>query len=60
MGDVGGDSAQAEIEEVRVSVISAPIELKHHFNILFFVISSCYSRKLNVRDRRALGVWRLE
>ncbi len=50
MGDVGGNSAQAEIEEVRVSVISAPIELnrKIHFNILFFVISLCYSRKLNV------------
>jgi len=50
MGDVGGNSAQAKIEEVRVSVISAPIELNHtiHFNILFFVISLCYSRKLNV------------
>ncbi len=62
MGDVGGNSAQAEIEEVRGSVISAPIELNRtiHFNILFFVISLCYSRKLNVWDRRALGVWRLE
>ena len=50
MGDAGGNSAQAEIEEVRVSVISAPIKLNHtiHFNILFFVISLCYSRKLNV------------
>ncbi len=62
MGDVGGNSAQAKVEEVRVSVISAPIELNHtiHFKILFFVISSCYSRKLNIQDRCALGVWRLE
>ncbi len=50
MGGVGGNSAQAKIEEVRVSVISAPIELNRmiHFNIIFFVISLCYSRKLNV------------
>jgi hypothetical protein len=50
MGDVGGNSAQAEIEKVRVSVISAPIELNHtiYFNILFFVMSLCYSRKLNI------------
>ena len=50
MGDVGGNSAQAEIEEVRVSVISAPIKLNCtiHFNILFIVISLYYSRKLNV------------
>jgi hypothetical protein len=48
--------------EVRLSIISAPIELNHtvHFNILVFVISSCYSRKLNIRDRHALGVWMLE
>jgi hypothetical protein len=61
-GDVGGNSAQARIDKVRVSVISAPIELHHmiHFNILVFIISSCYSRRLNIQDRRALGVWRLE
>ncbi len=62
MGDVGDNSAQARIEEVCVSVISAPIELHHmiHFNILVFVISSCYSRTLKIQDRCALGVWRLE
>ena len=62
MGDVGGNSAQARIDKVRVSVISAPIELHHmiHVNILVFIISSCYSKRLNIQDRRALGVWRLE
>ncbi len=62
MGDVGGNSAQARIDEVRVSFISAPIKLHHmiHVNILVFIISSCYSRILNIQDRRALGVWRLE
>ncbi len=63
MGDVGGNSAQARIDEVRVSVISAPIELHHmiHVNILVFIISSsCYSRSLNIQHRCALGVWRLE
>ncbi len=62
MGDVGGNSAQARIDEVRASVISAPIKLHHmiHFNILVFIISSCYSKRLNIQDRRALGVWRLE
>ena len=34
MGDVGGNSAQAEIEEVRVSAISAPIELNHTISYL--------------------------
>jgi hypothetical protein len=59
--EAGGNSAAARIVEVRVSIISAPIELNHtvHFNILVSVFSSCYSRKLNIRDRRALGVWRL-
>jgi hypothetical protein len=60
--EAGGNSAQARIVEVCVSIISAPIELNHtiHFNILVFVISLCYSRKLNIRDRCALGVRRLE
>ena len=55
-------SVDGSDEEVRVSIISAPIKLSHamHFNILVFVFSSCYSRILNIRDRRALGVWRLE
>jgi hypothetical protein len=62
MGDVGDNSAQARIDVVRVSVISSPIKLHHmiHFNILVFVISSCYSRRLKIQDRHALGVWRLE
>jgi hypothetical protein len=52
MGDVGGTSAQARIDEVRVSVISAPIKLHHmiHFNILVYIISSCYSRRLNIQE----------
>ncbi len=62
MGDVGGNSAQARIEEVRVTIISAPIELNHtiHFNILVFVISLCYSRRLKLQESHVLGVWRKE
>ena len=62
MGNVRGNSAQAEIEEVRVIFISATIELNNmiHFSILVVAISSGYSRKLNLPDWHALGVWTLE
>jgi hypothetical protein len=62
LGDVGGNSAQAGIEEVRVGVISAPIELNQtiYFNFLVFVILSCYSRRLKLQESRVLGVWRKE